>query len=422
VGENEQAIEGLIAHAEKVREQGFGYEHLLTAHRIVTVADNLGRQDIAAEWWARTEYLAESCGAEPLLERWRAERQKEGYLPEVAISTPAPPKEENYTSSRLSEELPRVDLAAFGIITQSRRMNDQAAWMGRIGPTNVPILIRGESGTGKELFAHLAHQVSDRKDQPFLPINCGALPRELMESELFGHRRGAFTGAVTDKNGLFRSAHRGTIFLDEIGELPPSAQTKLLRVIETGELRPVGETRTENVNVRIVAATNVDLKKAVAKGEFRKDLFFRLKGLEIYLPPLRERVGDIPLLAEHFVKLTNKTLRKSLTLPFDTKQWLMGLPWQGNVRELRLAIERAAALGPESGILQPYHFISEESIERVSLPNELEAIERARVRNALEASDWNVTSAAELLGMSRTTLSGRLKRLGLQRPPKDETP
>ena len=418
-GDGEEALEGLIAHAEKVRELGFGYEHLLTVRRIVVVADSLGKTDVSTEWWARTEVLAETCGAEPLLERWRQERTNDGYLVDGMDPESTPTAaEENYTPSRLAAELPRVDLASFGIITESARIHEQAAWIGRVAPTDVPILIHGESGTGKELFARLVHDLSKRKKEAFVAINCAALPGELLESELFGHRRGSFTGAMTDKIGLFRSAHRGTIFLDEIGEMSPAAQTKLLRVIENGEFRPVGETRIETADVRVVAATNVNLEKAVAAKAFRKDLYFRLKGLEVYLPALRERVGDIPILAQHFLVQANKGLGKTLLLPFDTRQWLMGQPWSGNVRELRLAVERATALAPESGLLHPHHFAYAETVERNSLPDELEAIEKARVKNALEASEWNVTAAAELLGMTRTTLSGRLKKLGLRRPPK----
>jgi transcriptional regulator with GAF, ATPase, and Fis domain len=391
----------------------------LTAYKIVTVAERLDNPSLAAEWWARVEFLAKSCGAEPLLDRWRKERQEKGYLP-------APPVDgleavalegEPGANTRLVQELPFVDLAAFNIITRSRRLHEQAASIRRVAPTNVPVLIHGESGTGKELFAHLVHELSPRKNDPFLAINCGALPAELLESELFGHRRGSFTGAVTDKIGLFRAAHKGTLFLDEIGEMSPIAQTKLLRALEAGEIRRVGDTQVEHVDVRIVAATNVDLDREVQQGKFRRDLYYRLKGLELFLPPLRERMGDIPVLAEHFLSLSNAAFGKNLSLPFETKQWLMGLPWHGNVRELRLAIERASALASDTGSLHPYHFMnSEQHAPQPSLTAELENIERARVLHALETTGWNKAGAAKLLGMSRTTLTGKIKRLGIEDP------
>jgi DNA-binding NtrC family response regulator len=416
------ALPDLIAHAHTARDQGYGYEHLLAAHSIVKVADDLGKSDVAAEWWARTEFLAESCGAEPLLERWRKERQERGYLPahldQLDASAAADTaKQDSYRIAQLVEELPKVDLAHHGIITRSKRLEEQGAWIGRLAPTKVPVLIHGESGTGKELFARLVHSLSTRTDGPFHAINCGAIPGDLLESELFGHRRGAFTGAVSDKAGLFQAANHGTLFLDEIGEMSSSAQTKLLRVIESGEYRRVGETRTESVDVRVVSATNVDLKKAVSENRFRKDLYYRLKGLEIFLPPLQDRLSDIPILAEYFLLQSNAQLGKDLVLPFETAQWLMGLPWKGNVRELKLAVERAASLASTSGPLMRYHFVVfEAEMQARSLPDELENIERERVVNALEASNWNQTAAAQLLGMSRTTLAGRIKRLGIVRP------
>jgi transcriptional regulator with GAF, ATPase, and Fis domain len=308
-----------------------------------------------------------------------------------------------------------VDLAAFSIITRSRRLHEHASSIAQIAPTMVPVLIRGESGTGKELFARLVHDLSPRVKAPFLAINCGAIPTEILESELFGHRRGSFTGAVSDKIGLFRAAHEGTLFLDEIGEMAAPAQTKLLRVLETGELRRIGDTNIERVDVRIVSATNIELERDVAQGKFRKDLYYRLKGLDIHLPPLRERMGDVPLLAAHFLGLAAARGSKRLTLPFETQQWLMSLPWPGNVRELRLAVERAVAMAADGAALQSYHFMaSEDPTHHASLPEELEAIERSRVIHALETTNWNKASAARLLGMSRTTLNGRIKKLGIE--------
>jgi DNA-binding NtrC family response regulator len=396
-GHGDEALKGLIAHANKVRAQGFGYEQLLTTRRIAVIAESLGKLDLAAEWWSRTEFLAEACGAEALLEHWRKQRE------DTVEQTP-------------ENQLPPVDLGAFGIITRCPKLRQQSSWIARLAPTTVPVLIQGESGTGKELFARLIHILSKRKDQPFLALNCAALPNELIESELFGYRRGAFTGAITDKIGLFREAHQGTLFLDEIGEMPPSAQAKLLRAIETGEMRPVGGTKPERVDVRIVSATNVNLRKAVEDGTFRKDLYFRLRGLELVLPPLRDRLSDIPALAEHFVAEFNVRLGKDIELPFETAQWLMTEPWPGNVRELRLVLEQAVALAPSEGPLLPSHFLRRGSREsHASLPNDLKQIEKERIRNALEVTEGSVTGAAQLLGMSRTTLSGRIRKLGIRK-------
>jgi transcriptional regulator with AAA-type ATPase domain len=413
-GRTETELDQLVSHAENVRSLNLGYEHLLSCRSVVSLADELHKTSLATEWWARVEFLAKSCGAEPLLERWRKERQEKGYLPQTS---PDGLDGEPGPHSRLAQELPTVDLAAYNIITRSRRLHEQAGSIKQVAPTTVPVLIHGESGTGKELFARLVHDLSPRVGDPFLAINCGALPSELLESELFGHRRGSFTGAIGDKAGLFRAAHKGTLFLDEIGEMTPAAQTKLLRVLEAGEVRRVGDTQVEFVDVRIVAATNVDLEREVKSGKFRQDLYYRLKGLEVFLPPLRERMSDIPLLADHFLSKANQICRKQLVLPFETKQWLMGLAWMGNVRELRLAVERATALGPEIGMLQPYHFMrTEQSPSKTSLNDEIEEIERSRVLHALDACNWNKAAAAKLLGMSRTTLGGRIKRLGLDDP------
>ncbi len=414
-----QTVRELQDHADRACRLGFGYEQLLTSQRIAALADNSPGTALAADWWRRTEFLAERCGATALMERWRRERA--GSVPNSAdpagLDALSAAGAEDEEDADLADEMPSIDLETHGIITRSAKVRQQAGWIAKLAPTDVAVLIRGQSGTGKELFAHLVHALSPRSEHPFLAINCGALPGEIIESELFGHRRGAFTGAVSDKPGLFREAHRGTLFLDEIGEMTGSAQAKLLRVLETGEFRPVGGLRYEQVDVRIVAATNVDLDRAVRERKFRKDLFFRLKGLEVFLPPLRERLADVPVLAQHFLRRANRRQDKAATLGFETVQWLMGQPWPGNIRELKLAVERAVALGPEAGPLFPRHFIGVTPADEISsLPEELEEIERARVINALEASEWNTAAAARLLGMSRTTLAGRIKKLGIRKP------
>lgn len=406
-----EAIEGLTQLAAECSRAGLGYEYLLISLSLSMITLKVGLDDQSLVWWRRASSMAVLKGAEGLLEDWEREREvmlrKGGREGSVA----------NDHETRLWRELPKIDLSQHGIVTKTRAMIEGGALIARIAPTRIPVLISGESGTGKELFASLVHSLSPRNKEPFLAVNCAAMPGELIESELFGHRRGSFTGAVVDKEGLFRSADRGTIFLDEIGEMPTATQSKLLRVLETGEIRRIGDTAPQNVDVRVVAATNQDLKEAVRKGSFRRDLFFRLRGLEIQLPPLRQRLLDIPLLADFFLDLINRDRKTRITLPNETKQWLVGHQWPGNVRELKWAIERAAAIAPPVGPLHPYHFVySEISDKRGSLTEELKEIEKVRVRNALEATGWNVTSAADLLGLTRTTLSSRLKRLGIQRP------
>ena len=405
------ALPKLICHAQDAKELGLMYEYLLTTRSIAAIATLQRKASLAREWWRQVEFSADICSASDLAEDWKRDCS---YLSGFAKVGCDPSKDEQFHAAGLSD-----DLQACGIVTRSRELLQQAAWLKKLAPTNLPILVRGESGTGKELFAKLAHAMSVRSNGPYLAVNCGALPPSLLESELFGYRKGAFTGADGSREGLFRAVNHGTLFLDEIGEMSITAQTKLLRVLETGEFRRVGSSVTETVDVRIVAATNLNLEKAVRENSFRKDLYYRLKGLELVLPALRDRLTDIPLLADKFLSDINIRNNQSLEIPFDTKQWLIGLPWPGNVRELKLAVERAAAMAPTHGQLLPQHFVCVDGYpKRKSLPSELEEIERARVNNALEVSEWNVTNAARLLGMTRTTLSSRLGRLGIRRPRK----
>jgi transcriptional regulator with PAS, ATPase and Fis domain len=215
----------------------------------------------------------------------------------------------------------------------------------RVAPTEVTVLITGESGTGKEVVAHTIHALSPRRAQPFVPVNCAAIPHDLLESEMFGHERGAFTGAAGSRHGLLTTADRGTIFLDEIGEMPNGLQAKLLRVIEDGAVRPVGADRATRVNVRVIAASNVDLAEAVAKGKFREDLFYRLQVVPIVIAPLRERRSDIPLLAEHFLeRIRDRTPGRELTISREAMVALWSYDWPGNVRELENMVERLAIL------------------------------------------------------------------------------
>ncbi|HXG51848.1 MAG TPA: sigma 54-interacting transcriptional regulator [candidate division Zixibacteria bacterium] len=302
----------------------------------------------------------------------------------------------------------------------------------KMAQSDATVLITGESGTGKELAARAIHQFSHRRDSSFVPVNCGAIPEELLESELFGHVRGAFTGAIHARQGRFQLAHRGTLFLDEIGEMSPKLQVKLLRVLQERRFEPLGSDHPVQVDVRVVAATNRDLRAAVREGKFREDLFYRLNVLPLELPPLRERRGDIPLLVRHFLSLHGRRKGKGpLEIDPAAMQALESYEWAGNVRELENLIERLVVLNEDGVIrvgelpdyvLQPAARRSAAAAE-VSLPDEgvdldgvLESIENGFIRQALERSRGNKTAAAELLRLNRTTLIERLRKKGMLQP------
>ena len=304
----------------------------------------------------------------------------------------------------------------------------------RVAATDSTVLLLGESGTGKELFARAIHHLSPRAEQPFVALNCAAIPEGLVENELFGHERGAYTGAGARKIGKLELAHRGTLFLDEIGELPLAIQSKLLRVLEERKFDRVGGTQEIEVSVRIVTATNKDLRAAVEDKAFREDLYFRISAVPITIPPLRERGDDVLLLAEHFLDRFKREFRKpSLALTDDARERLRTYPWPGNVRELQNAIERAAILGngpdidtaalrlpaakpaPEElpeGMLEE-QFLWEGPLEEVS-QRAVTHVERFKIQNALRESKWNKTRAAERLGVSYKTLLTKIRALGLE--------
>ncbi|MBM3287552.1 MAG: AAA family ATPase [Candidatus Eisenbacteria bacterium] len=328
--------------------------------------------------------------------------------------------------------VPRVRrLSQLGFLTADPRILRALEPLESLAHTSIPILVLGESGTGKEVLARALHRASGGKG-PFVAVNCGALPSELQESELFGHVRGAFTGAVADKIGLFEAADTGSLLLDEVGEMTPRAQVKLLRVLELGEIRRVGETRIRRVRARVIAATNADLDAQVRTGAFRRDLYYRLCGLKIELPPLRERLGDVPLLASHFVDLFGNHDGPPPTLSSGALDRLLQHTWPGNVRELRFTVEKAVALtkalsrssveadcidieAPVDPAPIPAPMPARERAEGAEgLGCYMENMERRLILKALEENKWNRTRAARSLGgMSRTTLIGKMKRLGL---------
>jgi NtrC-family two-component system response regulator AlgB len=279
----------------------------------------------------------------------------------------------------------------------------------QVAPSGISILIEGESGTGKELLAHLIHQHSPRSEHPFVPVNCTALAENLLESELFGHVRGAFTGAVKDRQGRFEVADGGTVFLDEIGEIPSAIQVKLLRFLQSKEFERVGETATRKVDVRVIAATNRDLETAVGSGGFREDLFYRLNAVRLKLPPLRERVEDIPMLVHHFLRKFGSTseVRPEAIQAFQT------YPWKGNVRELENVIERAVILA-RGGEIELSHLPDEfrGDVHSMKTLLSLDQIEQQHIIRVMKFAK-DLEEAAKVLGIDPATLWRKRKKYGL---------
>ncbi len=288
----------------------------------------------------------------------------------------------------------------------------------KVIPTRSSILILGESGTGKGVIAEIVHCNSQRKDKPFISINCSAIPENLLESELFGYRKGAFTGAASDKKGLITMADQGTLFLDEIGDMPLGLQAKLLKVLETGEVLPLGETKPTFVDVRLVAATNKNLDEQIKKGLFREDLYYRLNVIEVKIPSLRERREDIDVLARHFVEKYGKEANKKVCgITEDAMEVLHRYSWPGNVRELRNVMERAVVLsGSEKiGLAElPEKISSQDGGRNAStLKDRLDYYEEKIVKDALESHDWNKEETAVELGVDLATLYRKIKKLGI---------
>ena len=303
--------------------------------------------------------------------------------------------------------------------------------VGKVAPTESSVLVLGESGTGKELIARAIHEMSGRRSKPLVPINCGAIPANLLESELFGHVKGAFTGATGNRAGRFEMAHGGTIFLDEIGELSLPLQVKLLRVLQERSFEPVGGTRTIDVDVRVVAATNKDLEREVAEGRFREDLYYRLNVVEVHLPALRDRRSDVPRLLEFFNERLSKTRgRKVSGFTDDAMSRLLNYRWPGNVRELENIVERLTVFC--DGELVELEDLPRKILDNrgggddlpLNLPDEgldlkklLSDIEERLIRQALQRTGWNKNRAASLLQMNRTTLVEKLKKRDMLNPP-----
>jgi transcriptional regulator with GAF, ATPase, and Fis domain len=329
-----------------------------------------------------------------------------------------------FAAQSLSDVNPRNPLV--GLSSSMQNIN---ALIAKLANNNATVLITGESGTGKELAAREIHDLSARLERPFVPVNCGAIPEELLESELFGHVRGAFTGALNARQGRFQLAHGGTLFLDEIGEMSPKLQVKLLRVLQEQQFEPVGSDHPVQVDVRVVAATNRDLRMAVREGKFREDLFYRLNVLPLELPSLREREGDIPLLIRYFLQLHGGRKGKPvLRVEAETLEILEKYSWPGNVRELENLVERLVVLNEDGTIRAtdlpdyvvhnslPQHHHGGQVVlplEGVDLDAFLERIENGFIQQALKRTHGNKTTAAELLHLNRTTFIERLRKKGM---------
>jgi formate hydrogenlyase transcriptional activator len=303
-----------------------------------------------------------------------------------------------------------------GIVGASPALREVFDQVLTVGPTDCTVLIQGETGTGKELIARAIHMESERRARPFVKLNCAAIPADLLESELFGHERGAFTGAIVQRIGRFEAADGGTLFLDEIGDMPLGLQSKLLRVLQEQEFERLGSTRTHRVDVRVVAATNQDLVAMVAEKEFRMDLYYRLNVFPIALPPLRLRLDDIPLLVAHFVHKFAQQMTKQISrIPMHAMETLVRYPWPGNIRELQNLIERAVIL-TRGDVLQVPSLPSMTSIQ--TEPVTLAEADRDHILKVLDESNWVVggsSGAAARLGIKRTTLIAKMKKLGVSR-------
>jgi len=317
---------------------------------------------------------------------------------------------------RYLEEEIRADLGE--IVGESPALKTVLSLVSVVAPTDSSVLILGETGTGKELVARAIHKLGSRSEKGFVKLNCAAIPLGLLESELFGHEKGAFTGAIAQKTGRFELADKGTLFLDEVGDIPLELQAKLLRVLQEQEFERLGSNRTHKVDVRLIAATHRDLAAMVKQGTFREDLYYRLKVFPIQVPALRQRTEDIPRLVRHFTALYAQRMNKRIdVIPADTMDALTRYPWPGNIRELQNFIARAVILSPQSILRAPVSELEPfQSPKETNVPmNGLAEVERDHILRAMEASNWVISGAAARLGMKRTSLAYRMKKLGIRR-------
>jgi formate hydrogenlyase transcriptional activator len=312
------------------------------------------------------------------------------------------------------------------IVGRSRALESTLALVERVAPTPSAVLVLGETGTGKELIARTIHNLSPRYDRSLITLNCAAIPHDLLESELFGHEKGAFTGAIAQKIGRFEMADKGTLFLDEVGEIPLALQSKLLRLLQEQEFERLGSGQTHRVDVRLVAATNRDLLKMVERGEFRSDLYYRLNVFPVWVPPLRERSEDIPVLVEYFVEMFGRRMGKQIdSIPTETMATLQSYFWPGNVRELQNLVERAVIMTDGRVLANPLAAAPQtpayapQRVANAAGTTKLRDIERAVIAQTLEEVGWVVggpKGAAAKLGLQRTTLIHKMKKLQIKKP------
>ncbi len=424
-GESQEALEidpeqDWVRDPDWIRREGvrgFGGQPLIHNGEVLGVLAIFTRMPLEEEWLTWLRMIADHAAA--AIANSRAFEEIDRLRDQLAL-------ENTFLRQEIAETLDFGDLIGNSpAIAQLSRQIDLVA------PTEASILILGESGTGKELVAREIHRRSRRGDRPLIKVNCASIPGELFESEFFGHVRGAFTGAVRDRAGRFEAAEGGTIFLDEVGEIPLELQGKLLRVLQEGEYERVGEERTRRTNVRIVAATNRDLKQAVANGQFREDLYFRLNVFPLEVAPLRDRKEDIPLLASHFLQCAIIDLKRDpLKLSQAAVDRLQSYDWPGNVRELQNVIERAAITSPgdtlrldlvAATIAPPRIVAHTDTIANDGVLTEAQMIEldKKNLQTALDRTGWKIYGSggtAELLGLRPTTLASRIKKYGLAKP------
>lgn len=347
------------------------------------------------------------------LESWRLRRENQQLARELQEANRRLEKE-NY---KLKQEIRVMQDAPPRLIYRSQAMEELLRLLDRVVATDSTVLIQGETGTGKELVARYIHEHSPRREQPFVPVNCGAIPQDLLESAFFGHERGAFTGATESRKGFFELANQGTLFLDEIGEAPPSLQVKLLRVLQEREVLAVGAHQARPVDVRIIASTNRNLARQVEQGQFRQDLFFRLNVFSVLVPPLRARPGDIEVLAQFFLQRFSQRLNRKVSgFQEATLRLLRRYPWPGNVRELENEVERLVLLGDPGEPIRP-EMLGErirqpqvESTSPATLKEKLAELERRLILDALQAHRHNKSQAARALGITRQTIIAKLKQ------------
>jgi formate hydrogenlyase transcriptional activator len=342
----------------------------------------------------------------------------------MGSTNPLCTNEQSYTVSLLNPTVGEEEVSVvFGeIIGTSPALKTAFDLASLVAPTDSSVLILGETGTGKDLIARAIHKLSRRHDRTFVKLNCAAIPFGLLESELFGHEKGAFTGAIAQKAGRFELADRGTLFLDEVGDIPLELQAKLLRILQEQEFERLGSNRTHKVDVRLIAATHRDLAEMVKQGTFREDLYYRLKVFPIHVPALRQRTGDIAKLVWHFTVLHARPMNKTIDeIPSETMEALVGYRWPGNVRELRHFIERAVILSPHTVLRAPIWELETGNARKdcIMPMTGLDDVKRDHIVRALEASNWVVggqRGAANRLGMKRTSLAYKMRKLRISRP------